>query len=318
MASAHGKCQHIDGTTVKHCSKLRSLGSFCRGTRRGKTWERVGLSAATEEGEEWPSGSVLTWSSDIRILMIIRTSTQTLPSHCGRHISHFPQGPADSSRLLSLVQVGRFISTESFLWGQDFSWNTFQISPLLSSSLYFSGRLVAHGERNSEKVGVDFRLCPLLAVGTPAHHWLWQAAVSSTKSGCDIVHFWGSLWRKKMRKWEISAQCPEYKSLPQKSGPKIPQTMSSVDYGGMWDSTTIPIDLGLYSLIQCFTISPIVLSLDLSFKVGATIFFFLVNLEFCPLNFLPQKQKTKTFYLNETCIMSHSSLIPYFLCGLKK
>ena len=206
--------------------------------------------------------------------MIIRTSTQTLPSHCGRHISHFPQGPADSSRLLSLVQVGRFISTESFLWGQDFSWNTFQISPLLSSSLYFSGRLVAHGERNSEKVGVDFRLCPLLAVGTPVHYWLWQAAVSSTKSGCDIVHFWGSLWRKKMRKWETSAQCPEYKSLPQKSGPKIPQTMSSIDYGGMWDSTTIPIDLGLYSLIQCFIISPIVLSLALSFKVGATIFFF--------------------------------------------
>lgn len=81
--------------------------------------------------------------------------------------------------------------------------------------------------------GVDFRLCPLLAVGTPAHYWLWQAAVSSTKSGCDIVHFWGSLWRRKMRKWEISAQCLEYKSLPQKSGPKIPQTMSSVDYGSM-------------------------------------------------------------------------------------
>ena len=159
-----------------------------------KTWERVGLSEAAEEGEECPSGSKVTLSSDIRILMLIRTSTQTLPSHCGRCISHFPQGPADTSKLLSLVQMSRFISTRSFLWGQDFSWNTPQISALLLSSLYVSGRPGgAHGERNSEKVGVDFRLCPLLAVGTPAHYWLWQAAVSFTKSGCDIVHFWGSL-----------------------------------------------------------------------------------------------------------------------------
>ena len=55
------------------------------------------------------------------------------------------------------------------------------------------------------------------------------------------------------------------------------------------------IDLGFYSLILCFIISPIILSLDLSFKVEAIIFFFLVNLEFCPLNSLPQKQnKIKT------------------------
>lgn len=110
-------------------------GASAGGLEGVKTWGRGGLSEATEEGEECPSGSVLTLSSDIRILMLIRTSTQTLPSHCGRCISHFPQGSADSSKLLSLVQMGRFISTGSFLWGQDFSWNTSQISLLLFSVL---------------------------------------------------------------------------------------------------------------------------------------------------------------------------------------
>ena len=134
-------------------------GASAGGLEGVKTWERVGLSEATEEGEECPSGSMLTLSSDIRILMLITISIQTFPSYCGRCISYFPQGPADISKLLSLVQMGRFISTGSFLWGQDLSWNTSQISLLLFSSLYLSGRLGrAHGERNFEKVGVDFGL----------------------------------------------------------------------------------------------------------------------------------------------------------------
>lgn len=143
--------------------------------------------------------------------------------------------------------------------------------------------------------GGRLQALPFTSCGNTSALLTVAAAVSSTKSGCDIVHFWGSLWRKKMRKWEISAQCPEYKSLPQKSGPKIPQTMSSVDYGGMWDSTTISIDLGLYSLIQCFIISPIVLSLALSFKVGATIFFFLGELRILSFKLSTSKTKNKNF-----------------------
>lgn len=234
-------------------------GASAGGLEGVETWGRGGLSEATEGGEECPSGSVLTLSSDIRILMLIRTSTQTLPSHCGRRISHFPQGPADSSKLLSLVQMGRFISTGSFLWGQDFSWNTSQISLLLLSSLYFSGRLGgAHGERNSEKVGVDFGLRPLLAVGAPAHYWLLQAAVSFTKSGCDIVHLRIVVKKKDEKVGNISTMPGIQKSSPKEWRENPPNHI----FSGLWQYVrehhyfhwlrTLQINPVLYHITYCF------------------------------------------------------------------